>query len=351
MSELPAVIERAEEAKPSAATSPNRIASLRSYWLARLSGICFCLLLVLGASYIADHYGSSKILGALLLGMAFNSISNYPEFAPGLDFCAKQVLRIGVALLGVRITFSQISELGLQPLMVVAAVVVATIVFSIVLAHLLKVDVILGVISGAAVGICGASAALAVAAVLPGSSKSEKHLLCTVVGVAGLSTICMVLYPGLLLALGMTPAQMGLFLGASIHDVAQVFGAGDMISPAVAQLATYTKMLRVAMLVPVIMILAVLFSANTGQGRIRRMLPPPFLMAFVGFVILANVNILPQASLTWFSSFSQICLWTAMAALGAKTNLVELWHVGRKPFVLLLVNTIFIAGLSFLLVL
>lgn len=323
---------------------------LKNYCVARLSGICFCLLLVLGASYIADHYGSSTILGALLLGMAFNSISHYREFAPGIDFCAKHLLRVGVALMGVRITFSQIVDLGIQPVIVVTVVVVGTIFFSVLAARLLKIDLIKALISGAAVGICGASAALAVAAVLPTNKESEKHLLCTVVGVAGVSTLCMLIYPGMLLLLGFSVEQMGVFLGASIHDVAQVFGAGDMISPAVAQLATYTKMLRVAMLLPAIMVLAFIFSKADGSNRIGSMLPP-FLIAFVGFVILANSQLLSDRVIEIFSDFSRIFLWTAMAALGAKTNLVELWHVGGKPLVLLLVNTVFIAGISMLLVL
>lgn len=341
MNELPLVV---------ATPAPSKRVLVKAYCLERLSGICFCLLLVLGASYIADHYGSSTILGALLLGMAFNSVSQYREFAPGIDFCAKHVLRIGVALLGVRITFSQISELGAKPLLVVGTVVLGTILFSLLAARLLKIDVVKGVISGAAVGICGASAALAVAAVLPTNKESEKHLLCTVVGVAGVSTLCMVVYPGLLLTLGLSAEQMGVFLGASIHDVAQVFGAGDMISPAVAQLATYTKMLRVAMLLPAIMVLAFVFSKGDEPNRIHRMLPP-FLIAFVGFVLLANSQLLSASVINIFSDFSRIFLWTAMAALGAKTNLVELWHVGGRPLALLLINTLFIACISMLLVL
>ena len=328
----------------------TKIEILKKYSYARLPGICFCLLLVLGSSYIAEHYGTSKILGALLLGMAFNNISRYSEFAPGLDFCAKNILRFGVALLGVRITFSQILTLGFKPLMVVVTVVVVTLLFSIFIGSFFKVDRIKALLSGAAVGICGVSAALAVAAVLPNEKATEKHLLCTVVGVACLSTICMILYPGALIGLGLTPEQMGLFLGASIHDVAQVFGAGDMISAEVAQLATYTKMLRVAMLLPTIMILAFVFrSSGSGAKNIGRMLPP-FLLAFLGFVILANLNYLPDFAISGISDLSQICLWVAMAALGAKTNLLELWQLGRKPFLMLFLNTVFIAAVSLLLV-
>jgi uncharacterized integral membrane protein (TIGR00698 family) len=328
----------------------TRLDQVRKHLQRLLPGICFCMVVVLAATYISEHYGSSQILGALLLGMALNTISRYSEFSTGLDFCAKKVLRFGVALLGIRITFSQISELGAQPFILVSVVVVSTLFFSVAVAMMMKVDRVKAIISGAAVGICGVSAALAVAAVLHNDKSTEKHLLCTVVGVTGLSTICMILYPGILISLGMSSQQMGLYIGASIHDVAQVFGAGEMISAEVAQLATYTKMLRVAMLVPVIMVLAFLFRhGGSGKTQIERALPP-FLIAFVVFVVLANVNIVPPKMVDIMSQLSQVCLWVSMAALGAKTNLIEMWEVGRKPFLLLLLNTLFIAGASLLLV-
>ncbi len=327
-----------------------KIMVFKNHCMTLFPGIGFCLLLVLGSSYISEHYGSSTILGALLLGMAFNSIYKYPEFTPGLEFCAKNVLRIGVALLGVRITFSQITELGIHPIISVLAAVIGTISFSVALGYFLKVSLIKSIISGAAVGICGVSAALAVAAVLPTSKSNERHLLCTVVGVAGVSTICMILYPGLLLSLNFSPEQMGIFLGSSIHDVAQVFGAGEMISPEVAQLATYTKMLRVALLVPAIMLFAYLFRGHAPEKSLINRILPWFLIAFIVLMLLANLGAMPSEAVTFCGDFSKLCLWIAMAALGAKTNLLELWQVGKKPFVLLLANTILIAGVSFFLV-
>lgn len=322
---------------------------------ARAPGVGFCLLIVLASSYISEHYGSSKILGALLLGMAFNSIANYREISVGLEFCAKTILRFGVALLGARITFSQIAELGMRPLWIVGCVVVATLLFSLLVAKQLKTERSSALIAGAAVAICGVSAAMAVASVLQSQLAerrlAENHLLCTLVGVTGISTICMIFYPGLLLMLGLTPQQMGLFLGASVHDVAQVFGAGQMLSPQVAEMATYTKMLRVAMLVPLIMILAFIFRASQVGGKRHVAIVPAFLLAFIGFVALANTGMLSTPTLAGIHHLSQFCLWIAMAALGAKTNLLALWRVGKSPFLLLLLNTAFIAVLSLLLVL
>jgi uncharacterized integral membrane protein (TIGR00698 family) len=342
----------------------DRLATLRVSTKLLLPGITFCLVVVLAANYITDHYGSPAILCALLLGMAFNNISKYPEFSHGLEFCGKTVLRCGVALLGVRITFSQITELGIQPVLVVFAVVAATLVFSLLIAKLLKIERIPAIIAGAGVAICGVSAALAVASVLPSNKDTEKNLLCTVVGITGLSTIVMVVYPGLMVSLGFSPEQVGLFLGASIHDVAQVFGAGHMISDEVGELATYTKMLRVSMLVPVVLglgfiyrnaVLESLKMSATGQGVDSLKTPKPtifplFLVAFVVLVVLSNLSVIPAAPVEFMGDLSAVCLLVAMAALGTKTNLIEMWHVGRKPFLLLLLNTVFIGLLAYLLI-
>ena len=338
-------------------------------------GLTFCILVVLAASYIAENYGSPAILCALLLGMAFNNISSQPDLVKGLDFCRNDILRYGVALLGARITFSQISELGIQPVLVVVAVVLSTIGFSILLARFLKVALVPAIIAGSSVAICGVSAALAVAAVLPVNKDTRNYLLCTVVGVTGLSTILMVLYPAMIGNMQWSPEQMGLFLGATIHDVAQVFAAGHMVSDEVAEFATYTKMLRVTALVPVVVVLGFLFrstllsqsnettqelssssssnssSSNSSSATKPARLLPGFLIGFIVLMLLSNVGVIPDAGIDAMSDLSHVCLLIAMAALGAKSNLMELWHVGRKPLLLLVINTLFIGLLAFLLIL
>lgn len=333
-------------------------------------GLTFCILVVLAASYIAENYGSPAILCALLLGMAFNNISSQPDLVKGLDFCRNDILRHGVALLGARITFSQISELGIQPVLVVVAVVLSTIGFSILLARFLKVALVPAIIAGSSVAICGVSAALAVAAVLPVNKDTRNYLLCTVVGVTGLSTILMVLYPAMIGNMQWSPEQMGLFLGATIHDVAQVFAAGHMVSDEVAEFATYTKMLRVTALVPVVVVLGFLFrstllsqsnettqelssssSSNSSSATKPARLLPGFLIGFIVLMLLSNIGVIPDAGIDAMSDLSHVCLLIAMAALGAKSNLMELWHVGRKPLLLLVINTLFIGLLAFLLIL
>lgn len=319
-------------------------------------GLLFCGLVVLAASYLAERYGAPALLGALLLGMAFNNVSKHGEFAAGIDVCARPVLRFGVALLGARISVEQIAALGWQPLWLVLAAVVGTLVFSLLMARVLRLDPLMGMVSGAAVAICGASAALAVVAVLQGKGRfrdaaAERHLLCTLVTVTGLSTLAMLSYPALLMHAGLGPEQIGMVLGAAIHDVAQVFGAGHLVSDRVADLATYTKMLRVALLVPLILLItcAVPPADRTGAGRLAAF--PLFLVGFAALLLLANLQVLPTGVIAAGSDLSRLCLLLAMVAIGTKTNLWEMRKVGFRPFFLLLLNTLFIAGLALLLVL
>ena len=113
--------------------------------------------------------------------------------------------------------------------------------------------------------ICGASAALAIAAVLPRREDSDRNTMVTIIGVAALSTVAMILYPLVAQALGMDERTAGVFLGASIHDVAQVVGAGFMISPDAAETATIVKLTRVVCLAPAVAVLALLFRAPRRQ--------------------------------------------------------------------------------------
>ena len=146
-----------------------------------------------------------------------------------------------MALLGARITVDQIGGLGWYTGALIVGGVVATIVIGSALARLLGLSSRIGILTGGATAICGASAAIAIAAVLPRDEKSERELIFTIAGVTALSTIAMILYPLIVGWAGLDPHQAGIFLGGTIHDVAQVVGAGYSISPDVGDYAVLTQ--------------------------------------------------------------------------------------------------------------
>lgn len=317
---------------------------------ALLPGIVLCLTLVFAAHHISDQYGSPLILTAVLLGMAFNSLSRQAEFSLGLDFCTKILLRFGVALLGVRVTFEHVNVLGMAPLITVVTAVVSTLAFSLVVGQVLKMDRYMALLIGIGVSICGVSAAMATLAFIPEKKISNTHVLGILIGITGISTMAFILYPLLIVQVGLSPEQTGLFLGASIHDVAQAVGAGQMISAEVADTTIYTKMLRVSLLVPILFFLALFSSTESSKSRSWFEKVPLFLLGFITIVVVSNLDLFSETVRDSLATISQFCLLMAMASLGTKTNLVESFKICKKSLALILLNTVFLAGLSFTLI-
>jgi len=298
------------------------------------------------ASFLSDHYGAPVMLFALLLGMALNFLSADGQCKPGIEFTARTVLRLGVALLGLRITLAQIAALGWKPVVLVVVVVTVTISLSVLAAWFLGFNRLFGLLTGGATAICGASAALALAASLPAHPQKERATLFTVIGVSALSTTAMIAYPMIARFFALTPVQAGVFLGGTIHDVAQVVGAGYSMSRETGDAATVVKLMRVAMLLPVILCAALITRAQGVPAGGQR---PPILPGFaVAFFVLACVNStgwIPAAVTQLGNDLSRWALVIAISALGMKTQLKELASVGIKPIALMVGETIFLAAL------
>ncbi len=311
-------------------------------------GVLACVVVAAAATFLSEHYGAPVMLFALLLGMAMTFLSGDGNpCKPGIEFSARTVLRLGVALLGLRITVGQIAALGWEPVVIVVITVALTIGVSMAVARAMGFNTLFGLLSGGATAICGASAALALAAALPAHPGKERATLFTVVGVSALSTLAMIVYPMLAQAIGLDARAAGVFLGATIHDVAQVVGAGYSMSKETGDVATFVKLMRVAMLVPVIVFAVLLTRTRKGEAEGPR---PPLLPGFaVGFALLVAINStgwLPKTLTQGGSEFSRWCLVAAIAAIGMKTQLKELATVGLKPVLLMVGETVFLVVLA-----
>ena len=319
-----------------------------------LPGLLVCLVIAMSTSFLSENYGGPQLLYALLLGLSLHFLYLNEAVKPGIDFCAKTILRLGVAFLGIRITFADISAIGLNTGFMVIVAVALTVGLGFVLAKFLKLSPDFGLIAGGSVGICGASAALAVASVLPKSKENEQFTLLVVVGVTVLSTIAMVTYPFALQMLDIGALSAGIFIGATIHDVAQVVAAGMLFGPEAGDVATVVKLFRVALLLPVVLVISIFFGAQKttstlGWSSLR--LIPTFLLGFVALSIVASMQILPTSITHQIGGLSRWMLVIAIAAAGLKTNFQELAKLGWQPVLMLVVETLFIAifGLVFIL--
>lgn len=310
-------------------------------------GFCLAVTLAMAASFLSMRYGAPAMLMGLLLGLAFHFLMENPRVVSGIEFSATHILRVGVALLGLRITFTDLMELGWLPALSVCIGVLLTIAFGVLCSRIMGLGSQLGVLTGGSVGICGASAAMAISSVMPASDKLKQETLFTVIGVTSLSTLAMVVYPLISHALGLNDTQAGIFIGATIHDVAQVVGAGYSISNDVGDLSTFVKLLRVAMLVPVVLCISLFVRRWVRSGATQSALPIPwFLIGFVALFIVNSLSLLPRELVAFASSSASWLLLTAIAALGVRTSLKNVAAVGLKPIVLMVLETAFLALLA-----
>ncbi|NLR40545.1 putative sulfate exporter family transporter [Novosphingobium sp. ERW19] len=308
-------------------------------------GLGVALVIAAAATFLSEHYTAPVMLYALLLGMAFNFLMEGERTRLGIEFASKALLRTGVALLGMRIGWAQVTALGWGPVVMVLLLVAVTILASILLARLMGFNPLFGFLSGGATAICGASAALAISASLPAHERKEQATLFTVIGVSALSTLAMIAYPVIAHAVGLDNRQAGVFIGATIHDVAQVVGAGYAISPEAGDTATIVKLLRVAMLLPVILVAGQITRRQATEGTTRPPLLPWFVAAFIGLVVLNSVVAMPEAVTDGANDLSRWCLVTSLSAIGMKTQLGDIVKVGLKPVVLMLIETALLAAM------
>ncbi|WP_424932828.1 YeiH family protein [Amaricoccus macauensis] len=310
-------------------------------------GILVSAVIALAARFLSEHYGAPTMLMALLLGIAFHFLAEEGRCVQGIDFTARWVLRFGVALLGARISLDLLLGLGIELIALIISGVVATILIGLGGARLLGLRLGFGMLTGGSVAICGASAALAISAALPDRAKSEQTLIFTVLSVTVLGTFAMIFYPILAEVFGLDSLATGLFLGGTIHDVAQVVGAGFSVSEDTGEVATLVKLIRVAMLAPVVLALSIVARGrftDEGDSSAKR---PPLIPGFVAaFIILAGLNsagLIPQALSTGMTDLSGWALVMAIAAVGMKTSLKSIGGVGGTAMALIAGESLFLA--------
>jgi uncharacterized integral membrane protein (TIGR00698 family) len=310
---------------------------------AAMPGLLLSATIALAVRFVSDRLGGPAMLYALLFGMAFNFLTEDERFASGIRFASRNILRVGVALLGLRITTGDVMDLGWPIVALILASVAATVLFGALIGRAFGLKGDQSVLSAGAVAICGASAALAIASVLPGHKDSERNTILTVAGVTALSTVAMVAYPVFVTYLNYDNATAGIFLGATIHDVAQVVGAGYIISDESGEISTLVKLIRVACLVPVVVTISLIMRRGRSPASADVPLLPWFLVAFIVLVIVNSLGWVPAEAHTMLTPVSSWCLLTAVAALGVKTSLKALADVGPAPIGVMVLQTAFLA--------
>ena len=316
-------------------------------------GVVIAVLIATAATFVAEHYGGPQLLYALFFGLSLHFLYESDAIKPGVDYAARTLLRLGVVLLGARITLDQIVSLGPNTGLVVVAGMALTITVGVLLSKWLRQPIAQGLLSGGAVAICGASAAMAISAALPQTKENAKFTLLVVVGVTLLSTTAMMVYPYLTHLGHLNAQQSGIFLGATIHDVAQVVAAGMLLGPDAGAVATVVKLFRVLLLLPIVTLVAIAFGSHDPEepqsGR-RAGLFPMFLLGFLLMVGLSSAGILSSTLVATASHASRWLLVIAIAAAGLKTSFADLALLGWRPIVMLVGETLILAAFMYLVI-
>lgn len=310
-----------------------------------LHGVLLITLFSCAAFYIGDmafvkSLSFSPMIVGIILGMLYaNSLrNNLPEtWVPGIQFCSKRILRIGIILYGFRLTFQNVVEVGIPAICIDAIIVAVTICGGVMIGRLMKMDRGIALLTSVGSGICGAAAILGTESAIKVKPYKTAVAVSTVV-IFG--TIAMFLYPILYRngILDLTPQEMGIFTGSTVHEVAHVVGAGNAMGKEVSDPAIIVKMIRVMMLVPVLLIIsysvmraAVKSGDASGRGKISM---PWFAILFLVVIGFNSLNLLPAGLVDFINTFDTFLLTMAMTALGAETSIDKFRKAGAKPFIL-----------------
>ena len=313
-----------------------------------LHGILLITLFSCAAFYIGDmdfvkSLSFSPMIVGIILGMLYaNSLrNNLPEtWVPGIQFCSKRVLRFGIILYGFRLTFQDVTAVGIPAVIIDAIIVGGTIGLGMLIGRLMKMDRGITLLTSVGSAICGAAAVLGAESAIRTKPYKTAVAVSTVV-IFG--TLSMFLYPILYRngIFALSPEQMGIYAGSTIHEVAHVVGAGNAMGDEVASIAIIVKMIRVMMLVPVLLIItwavAKAAAANGSEGEKGKINIPWFAILFLVVIAFNSFDLLPESVVSFINTFDTFLLTMAMTALGAETSIEKFKKAGAKPFVLALV--------------
>ncbi|MGE8320974.1 MAG: YeiH family protein [Comamonas sp.] len=311
------------------------------------------------APWLAQHGLSALTVGIVLGMVAGNLVPAITQgpWAGGIQLSKQKLLRLGIILYGLRLTFQDIAQLGWSGLAVDAAMLGSTFVLAQWLGRRwLGIDSRTCLLIGAGSSICGAAAVLATAPVAKGRAEDVSIAIATVVVFGTLGTF---LYPALQLVLELPAHAYGLWVGSSVHEVAQVVAAAQMVGPEAANSAVIAKMLRVMMLAPFLVMLSVWLArkdasaerreSSKKQSSLASVTIPWFALGFVAVAGIHSLQVIPEPAVHWGTALDNFVLTMAMIALGMTTQMRAIKDAGLKPLLLAALLFVWLVGAGLLL--
>ncbi|MBD5194948.1 MAG: YeiH family putative sulfate export transporter [Bacteroides sp.] len=314
-----------------------------------------CAAFFIGQASLMQELSFSPLIIGIVLGMIYaNTLRSHlpAEWGPGIQYCSKRILRLGIILYGFRLTFQDVMAVGLPAIIVDMIIVTVTIIGGYYLGRAMKMDRDIAMLTSVGSGICGAAAVLGAEATLQTKPYKTAVAVATVV-IFG--TIAMFIYPVMYRSgiLELNPTEMGIYSGSTLHEVAHAVGAGNAMGEEVAGVAIIVKMIRVMLLVPVLLVLGWWGASRkkkTGEGKNGgKVAVPWFAFGFLAVIGFNSLDLLPGVWVEWINQFDTFLLTMAMCALGAETSFDKFKKAGAKPFVLAACLFVWLIGGGYLL--
>lgn len=343
--------------------------------MAIIPGLTLAALLALAGHYLADYIGTelmgmprsplSPIMMAIILGILVRNWLPLPAgFQPGIRFSLQRVLRLGIVLLGIRLSIGELGLIGLKALPIIVITITVALVLVSLLSRRLGLSRRMGSLIAVGTSICGATAIMATA---PAINARDDEVSYSVACIALFGMAAMLAYPFAAHWLfGGDPLLAGLFLGTAVHDTAQVAGAGLVFQqyfgePAALDAATVTKLVRNLGMLAVIPLMSILYHRRSDEGG----QPPPWYsmvpLFVIGFALMSLLRTLGDLGerpfgllepAQWTTAVTVIqqaaghCLAVAMAAVGLGTSIASLRAIGPRPLVAGLVSALLVGSTS-----
>ncbi len=306
--------------------SPSKLGSLfKKYG----SGIGLCLAMGIVAKFLAISIPIGAVALAIIMGIIIGNLGRPgPAFVAGIGFCEKHILSFAIALMGVKLDFTILRNLGYESVLLVISGVIFTLSSALVAGKLFHLDRKFALLLGIGSGICGSSAIAATEKII-GNSEEEVGLSVAIVNALG--TLGIFLLPFMAsMVLGFSDLNSGLLVGNTLQAVGQVVAGGFAISDVAGQTATIIKMTRILMLFPVVFFLIFVFSKQTRTDHINKPKIPGFIVGFILFSLVPTFNLLPGRWISLLGKSSHIALIVAMAGIGLKITFQSILQNGKS---------------------
>ena len=323
-----------------------RLSKIKNY----TPGLLVCILAGILAAHISKITMIPVMLLAIIIGLLLHVLNSVSILKDGINWSSRGLLYTGVALMGLRIDLTDLSQVGFMAPLFVIITLITTLLVGYAIARALGQSKDFSILMSGAVGICGVSAAAAICSALEDNPLRDAQLAITIAGITVLSTLAMLLYPFVSNALNLNILESGIFMGGGIHNVSQAVGAGYAVSNEAGDLAVIFKLIRVSMLLPVIIIISLVWGkgSSTPYPNVRSKLKastPPFLIVFCLLALLSCLNIVPDLAKNAGNISAYWALIVSLVAIGIKTDTKLVMKVGTKPLTIMTLTTAFMGAM------